>query len=158
MNRAAVKRKNICFLGCLRHSTVSLLLILPLLAATGCGNGKSTVSGTVTLDGKPVEGSDEIYGTVTFYREGGGGAPAVGIIKEAGRYEVSTGATVGLEPGAYMVGIAVKKILPPATPDGLTRPQRLTPVKYARPEESGFRADVKPGSNTFDFAITSSKT
>jgi hypothetical protein len=113
------------------------------------------VSGTVTLDGAPVEGSPDLYGTVSFFREDGGGAPAVGVINSGGTYEVSTGANEGLEPGAYMVAIAVKKILPPTEPGGLTRPQRLSPAKMAQPEESGLRADVKPGSNTFNFDLSS---
>ena len=113
----------------------------------------ASVSGTVTLDGVPVEGGPDLYGTVAFYREDGGGAPAIGTIEDAGRYELATGTKQGLVPGSYMVGVAVKKILPPAEPGGLTRPQRLSDPKYAKPEESGFRADVKPGGNTFDFAL-----
>jgi hypothetical protein len=133
-------------------------LILASLVIAGCNNNLAYVSGTVTLDGVAVEGSPELYGTVAFYHEGGGGAPAIGIIKDAGRYELATGTKQGVQPGSYMVGVAVKKILPPAEPGGLTRPQRLSDPKYAKPEESGFRADVKPGHNTFDFAITSPKT
>ena len=136
----------------------SFSLILALLAIPGCGNGLASVTGTVTLDGKPVEGGPDLYGTVAFYREDGGGAPAVGIIQEAGYYELATGTKQGLEPGNYMVGVAVKKILPPAEPGGLTRPQRLSDPKYAKPEESGFRADVKPGSNRFDFEIESKRS
>jgi hypothetical protein len=109
----------------------------------------------VTLDGVAVEGSPDLYGTVSFFREDGGGAPAVGIIGSGGRYEVSTGTRVGLEPGNYMVGISVQKILPPATPGGLTQPKRISPVKMAKPEESGLRAEVKPGGNTFNFDLTS---
>jgi hypothetical protein len=133
----------------------SFSLILASLVIAGCDNNLASVSGTVTLDGVPVEGSPDLYGTVAFYREDGSGAPAIGIIEGAGQYELATGTKRGLEPGNYMVGVAVKKILPPAEPGGLTQPQRLSDPKYARPEESGFRADVKPGDNTFDFAINS---
>ena len=131
----------------------SFSLILASLVIAGCDNNSASVSGTVTLDGVLVEGGPELYGTVAFYREGGGGAPAIGIIDDAGRYELATGNKQGLEPGNYMVGVAVKKILPPAEPGGLTRPQRLSDEKYAKPEKSGFRADVQPGDNTFDFAL-----
>jgi len=88
-----------------------------------------------------------------FCQEDGSGAPAVGIIQKAGYYEVATGTQRGLAPGNYMVGVAVKKILPATTPGGLTQPQRISPPKYAKPEESGLRAEVKPGDNTFDFAL-----
>lgn len=60
-----------------------------------------------------------------------------------------------MEPGEYMVGISAKKIHPPDTPGGLTRPELVTPRKYAQPEQSGFRVEVKPGSNTFDFDLKS---
>src|SRR4051812_33014495 len=83
----------------------SLLLIS--LVTSGCGGSTAKVSGTVTLDGAPVEGSPDLYGTVSFFREGGGGAPAVGIIGSGGRYDLSTGTREGLEPGKYMVGISV---------------------------------------------------
>jgi hypothetical protein len=130
-------------------------MLLGTLAISGCGGSSAKVSGTVTLDGAPVEGSTDLYGTVSFFHEGGGGAPAVGIIGSGGQYDLSTGARAGLEPGNYMVGISVQKILPPATPGGLTRPQRISPVKMAKPEESGLRADVKRGSNTFNFDLSS---
>ena len=126
-----------------------------ILAICGCNDGLSRVSGVVTLDGAPVEGSRELYGTVSFYRADGGGAPGIGVIQQGGQYEVSTGTRNGLEPGSYRVGVAVKKIHPPATEGGLTRPERLSAPRFAQPEQSGFRADVQPGDNTFDFALTS---
>lgn len=132
-------------------------LVFASLAISGCGNGSASVTGTVTLDGVPVEGSPDLSGTVAFYREDGSGAPAVGVVKEDGLYELTTGSTHGLEPGNYMVAVSVKKILPPAEPGGLTRPQRLSDPKYAKPQESGFRADVQPGRNRFDFALESKK-
>jgi hypothetical protein len=130
-------------------------ILLSTLTSLGCSGSPATVNGTVTLDGAAVEGSADVYGTVTFSREDGTGAPAVGIIKSAGRYDIATGTKEGLEPGNYMVGVSVKKILPPASPGGLTRPERMSPAKYAKPESSGLRAVVQPGQNTFDFALTS---
>jgi hypothetical protein len=135
-----------------------VLVVTPILIASpmllGCGNKPATVSGTVTLNGQPVEGSRELYGTVSFYPTGGG-APAVGIIGSGGSYSVETGSQTGLAPGSYRVAVAVKKIHPPATPEGLTRPERISPVKYSKPEQSGLTAEVEPGSNTFDFALES---
>jgi hypothetical protein len=128
---------------------------LTSVVLSGCGGSNAKVSGTVTLDGKPVEGSPDLYGTVSFYREDGGGAPAVGIIGGGGHYDLATGSSEGLEPGSYRVAVSVKKILPPATPGGLTRPQRISPAKMGKPEESGLRADVKVGGNTFNFDLTS---
>jgi hypothetical protein len=147
-----------CGAGWLKRSGAwggALGLVLATLAIPGCGDSSASVSGTVTLDGVPVEGGPDLYGTVAFYREDGSGAPAVGIIQKKGHYELATGTKQGLEPGSYIVGVAVKKILPPAEPGGLTRPQRVSDPKYAKPEESGFRAEVKLGDNQFDFDVES---
>ena len=120
-----------------------------------CGNGLAQVNGTVTLDGRPIEGGPQMYGTVSFCREDGSGAPAVGIIDDSGRYMLKTGAREGIEPGTYLVGIAVRKITLPTTPDAMPQPTLITPQKYASVTESGFREEVKLGSNTFDFALNS---
>jgi len=59
------------------------ILALGLLAAVGCGSKGSTVSGTVTFNGKPVP-----EGYINFYPADGKSAPAGGAIKD-GRYSVS---------------------------------------------------------------------
>ena len=136
--------------------TARILLVLLALSATlGCGDGLASVSGVVQLDGQPIAGGPRMYGTVTFYPESGSGVPAVGLIDEQGRYELRSGSREGVEPGAYLVGIAVKKITMPSTPEGMPKPTLITPPKYASVTESGFREEVKPGNNTFDFALVS---
>ena len=132
------------------------MLGLPMTA--GCGNGLAKVSGTVTVDGEPVASGPNVYGTVTFCRDDGGGASAVGVIDTSGRYTLMTGAQRGIEPGSYLVGVAVKKITPPATRDAMPLATLITPRKYASVTESGLREDVKPGSNTLDFAIASQRS
>jgi hypothetical protein len=126
-----------------------------VVTAAGCGSGLSTVAGTVTLDGVPIEGGADVYGTVSFFPQDGGGAPAIGIIQENGQYVVATGSRQGMEPGNYLIGVSVKRIHAPSQPGGLTRPEQISPPKYAKPATSGFRAKVKPGGNTFDFALNS---
>jgi hypothetical protein len=128
---------------------------LVAFAIAGCGGGMSSVEGKVTLDGKPIEGGPEMYGTVTFVPEGGGGAPSVGIIGSGGKYSVATGSQTGMKPGNYLVGIAIKKVHPPTDPNGMSRPEMISPPKYASVSSSGFRAEVGQGSNTFDFALES---
>lgn len=132
-----------------------LIAMLALSTVVGCGDGLATVSGTVTFNGEPIEGGPGMYGTVTFYPESGSGAPAVGFIGESGQYEVKTGARSGLEPGPYLIGIAVKKITMPTNPDEMPRPTLITPKKYASVTESGLRENVEPGNNTIDFELFS---
>ena len=133
----------------------TLITLLVISTIVGCNDGFATVSGTVTLNGEPIAGGPRMYGTVTFYPEGGNGAPAVGLIGEAGRYELQTGARSGLVPGPYLIGIAVKKITMPTDPDEMPQPTLITPKKYASVTASGLREEVKPGNNTFDFALKS---
>jgi len=136
-----------------RH-TILLLVSLSLPIIAGCGNGLAAVSGVVTLDGQSVGGPDK-YGTVSFSRESGGGAPAIGIIDESGHYELKTGSQAGVEPGTYLIAIAVKRVTPPKNQDGLPQLTLLTPAKYASGTQSGLRGEVKPGRNTIDFALSS---
>jgi hypothetical protein len=127
---------------------------LAVAITSGCSDGLANVSGQVTLDGHPAGGADQ-YGTVSFYRESGGGAPAIGIIDESGRYTLKTGSHDGVEPGTYVVGVSVQRVAPPASPGDLPKLTLISPKKYANVNESGFRHDVKPGSNTIDFALSS---
>jgi len=134
---------------------LALLVLLSSLGLLGCGNGLAQVSGTVTLDGKPIEGGPEMNGTVNFVRDDGRGAPAIGIIDRSGHYTLRTGAREGVEPGSYLIGIAAKKVTPPSTPEGMPQAKLVTPPKYADITQSGFREDVKAGRNRFDFDLNS---
>ena len=134
---------------------LSVVGTVTLLAIAGCNGQSSVVTGIVTLDGKPIAGGPLMYGTVSFYRTDGSGAPAVGIIEESGRYLLKTGTQGQLPPGDYLVGVSVQQITPPATPGGLPQPHLITHADYSSVTASGFRASVKPGKNTFDFALNS---
>ena len=134
--------------------TIALMLAVLLPTMVGCGNGLAKVRGTVTLDGQPAGGDDK-YTTVSFHRESGGGAPAVGIVDAAGNYTLKTGSQDGLEPGTYMVTIAVKKITPPKTQDAMPQSTLISAAKFSRVGESGLRSEVKPGRNSIDFAVSS---
>jgi hypothetical protein len=124
-----------------------------MFTASGCGNGLASVSGVVMLDGRQVGGADK-YGTVTFVRESGG-APVVGIIDESGHYTLKTGTQDGVEPGMYLVSIAVRKITPSAQQYGLAQATAITPARYASAAQSGLKNEVKPGRNTIDFNLSS---
>ena len=79
----------------------SMALPLFLLAATaGCGGAEATVSGTVTLDGSPLE-----QGTVMFVPTQPGKAQAATGVISGGDYWVQVAKTGGLFPGEYRVRI-----------------------------------------------------
>jgi len=130
------------------------------LAATtpcfiGCTDEMSTVSGTVTLDGQPIAVGEHVTGVVNFVREDGSGASATAALDRAGRYTLQTGSRSGVQPGNYRVTVAVTRTIFPDDPNGMPIPKLLTPAKYGSAQNSGLRAEVKPGSNTFDFALSS---
>ena len=53
------------------------------------------------------------------------------------------------------MAIAMKKITIPADPNAMPIPTLITPVKYKSTQSSGLSAEIKPGRNTFDFALVS---
>ena len=67
------------------------------------------------------------------------GAPAIGIIDESGHFLLKTGAQGQLPPGDYLVGIAVKRITLPTTPNAMPQPHLITPAEYASVKDSGLR-------------------
>jgi hypothetical protein len=130
-------------------------LLLSILMVVGCSNGQGYVTGLVTLDGKPVEASRERNGTVSFYRESGGGAPAIGIIDQSGRYTLKNGGAGGIEPGNYLVGVAIKELTQPTNGVDMPSVKLISPAKYSDVGQSGLKAEVKLGNNTFDIALQS---
>jgi hypothetical protein len=122
------------------------------IIVAGCSRSEfdSTVSGTVTLDGKPLD-----LGFVCFSREGGGN-PAMGTIQRGGSYILRTSNKTGLNAGKYRV--IVSALDTPNPPPGVrdtTPPKQLVPEKYTNADTSRLQFDVAPGSNTFDINLKS---
>ena len=113
----------------------------------GCGVSLPSVRGNVSLDGKPLD-----HGIVAF-QAAESGAMGVANIQEDGSYSVTTGTDSGLAPGAYLVSVTAYKTKP--HPDGVSEPlyAMITPARYNDPKTSGFQVEVKPGKNTFVFAL-----
>lgn len=126
--------------------------VVSLLTA-GCGSSYSlgTVTGTVTLDGKPLP-----HATVIFSR--GQGRMSVGTTDEAGRYELQyTASEKGAEPGAHTVRITsqIDAVSGEGDLAAVEGRKELLPPRYN--EKTELTAEVKPGRNTIDFDLTSVK-
>jgi hypothetical protein len=136
---------------------------LPFAFLIGCGAKAegpelATVSGTVTYQGKPLEGA-----LVVFLPETPGAPSASGSTDESGTFELMThipgdGAVIG----KHRVSITARgpdKTLPEGQsvsglPGGNTEPgDPLIPQKYFSHNASGLTAEVKGGSNTLDFEL-----
>lgn len=132
-----------------RRIAVAVLVV----AVAGCGSSDdqmetSSVTGTVTYDGKPVA-----TGTVMFTPVGGG-PPATGQIQEDGTYQLRTyeegdGAVFG-EHKVTITALDMGSGLPE---DMATEPKPLVPEKYGRDTTSGLTATVASGENTIDFPL-----
>jgi hypothetical protein len=135
------------FIGKLRWGLLAVCVL------TGCGRAPASVSGKLTLDGKPLAGSNQMRVTIMFYPEAGG-APAGAVADEQGRYQLATGAQVGLAPGSYTVLVAATESAPTAK-EGMSKKRIVTPAEYMDAKKTKLRAEVQPGSNTFDFDLKS---
>ncbi len=152
---------------------VSLALAL-ICAGMICGCGQQgpdrpatfATTGTVTLDGAPVEGA-----AVTFVPNGKG-TPAVATTDASGRYALkSFGTEEGAVPGQYMITVTKGQYTeaaaaggggeePPPGYDpnsGTSEGTNTLPKKYESPQSSGLTAAVTedPSKNTFDLALES---
>lgn len=149
------------------RSVCSLLL---LFVASGCTGAKAptgdqaSVSGSVTVDGKPIT----VDSSVVFYSKDGG-STAAGMIDSLGKFSLKGGdPSKGIPPGRYavMVRPPEKAAVQPGTdeykkammagmqsPKGTAAPPSDIPAQFMAFETSGLVVEVKTGPNTFDFAL-----
>ena len=130
--------------------------MLGLWGLAGCGgadpNGRLPVTGTVTLDGKPLPD-----GSLTLVPTGDG--PAVGATIDRGSFTIARGE--GPPPGAYRVEIlsirATGRTIPdPEGPRGPTVAERKNVIPDRYGSRSDLKAEIKPGvSNDFRFELAS---
>lgn len=123
-----------------------------LILLSGCGKSGSSispVSGTVTLDGKPI-----VEAKIIFQPEGGGGSPSYGFTDQNGRYELGYKRNVaGALVGWHTISIKLDTEVAGTNGESIHRPQ-LVPARYN--ERSELRREVKSGEdNEFEFELTS---
>jgi hypothetical protein len=119
----------------------------------GCGSPIIPVSGTVTLDGKPLEGAG-----VGFHPRGEGPLGSA-VTNMQGEYAIESINRRGLPPGTYRVTIS-KKIQ-----SGFDEYERvgaagiqvksLVPAIYGDVEKTPLSAEVQDGKYRFDFELDS---
>ncbi|HTN74883.1 MAG TPA: hypothetical protein VL096_06535 [Pirellulaceae bacterium] len=130
------------------------LLVLALVL--GCESGPklppmARVSGTVTLDGKPVT-----RGLVQFQPDktkGTDGPVAIGMIGADGKFDLVTAQVKGAMVGHHTVMVEAR-----AEPKNEmdTYPALLVPEKYVRHETSGLAKEVVAGqANVIDLELKS---
>jgi hypothetical protein len=144
----------------LRFAAASTLALLG-----GCNDYSQTahiekvvpVSGTVTFQGRPLEGYRVVFMPTDGRR------PASGVTDSAGKFTLGTNtADDGAPPGASKVSFAWS---PPTlgepgqeiiadTPDKMPKPKVKIPDRYTNPETSGITHDVPArGQNDVKFEL-----
>jgi hypothetical protein len=141
------------------------LLFVGLAALVGCSAGDANlpelvpVSGTVTLDDKPLAKATVTFIPVGTTRGDGGFATT----DENGRYQLlSLQRKPGAPVGAYRVVIS-KRVMPDGSdvPDEsdvapIDSPAReMLPPQYSSEQDSTLSATVPEGGGTIDFPLTS---
>jgi hypothetical protein len=145
----------------MRHPVSGLMASALLLAALapGCGPGtplgRQSVSGTVTLDGKPLPA-----GSIMFEPQGSQGALGGAAVTD-GKFTIATQG--GLPPGTYIVRISAAAPKGKAAADGPPGPgggmrgpdpPELIPAEWNAKSQHTITVAEK-GDNTFDFPIKS---
>lgn len=131
-----------------------LLILVGVASLTGCGNrnpATQAVTGTVTYQGKPVEGAGVMFMPNV-------GRPASGETDAQGRFTLRTykendGAILGENV------VSISKTIPAphdSTKDPMLQKMiSVLPIRYASPTTSPLKATVSAtGPNDFDFALT----
>jgi hypothetical protein len=123
----------------------------------GCRQTPTTVSGAVTLNGKPLLIQPAQSGKVIFQPVGGHGAIATGRLDSSGHFTLGTGSSFEVARGDYQVAISVSEPLP-AKENAESSAKLVTPVKFSSATDSGLRATVTPGENVFEFDLAGEDT
>lgn len=152
-----------CGVSRLGNSLCIGLIGVTAVALAGCGSGEPPppplipVSGTVSLDGKPLPGA-----TLTFIPQGETqGAGGTGKTAAEGKYELTYGrGGKGVAAGEYRVTIS-KRVMPDGTevPENDDTPPILSPAretlgpKYSDSASGILTASVREGGAPIDFAL-----
>jgi hypothetical protein len=134
-----------------RIRSAGLAGALAALLVAGCGGGRGSVSGTVKVDGQPVDAGD-----ITFVpADGSKDSRAVGASITDGRYEID--AERGLVAGSYKVQINWHKKTGKKAKDvadtGEIKDERKQVLPSNYNSATTLTYDVKAGSNTADFDL-----
>lgn len=142
---------------------VPMFLVVGLVGAAGCGGGadgfsgqRGTVSGSVTLDGKPLQ-----QGCSVLFMSASGTYVGTGVVNDAGSYTIAYRVPAGLPIGEYRIQISppAEAASAPVDPAAMASQMKLSargsgssdgpvPSKYQSVASSGLSFTVAAGANT----------
>ena len=126
---------------CRSRATWGLWALFMAALFSGCSNGDrpplGQVSGTVTLDGEPL------YGVIVMFKPDEG-RPATGVTDAEGKYQL-----------VYRYGVNGAKIGPNTISFAYPTGESGAPIPEKYAGKTTLKEEVKSGSNTFNFALSS---
>lgn len=131
-----------------RGSITGYVLLLAVVVA-GCG-GPSSLSGTVTWDGKPLAGA-----TITLHpaERDSGAQLVVGVTDPDGRFVITPAAGKSIAPGTYRVTVSKRREPTPAERAAMIIPPEMLPAKYSDLGKTELTVTV-PTSGETDLQLT----
>jgi hypothetical protein len=131
-----------------REKTVHLVFSLLVLVLVGCSSDRRVaVTGTVSLDGKPLDS-----GQITFRPAPNNASNSSGGPIENGQFCIA--ANHGLCPGKYVVTVQAFKVTGRMVMERDNKVKEVVPITFK--EAGKLEADVTAGGkNHFDFPLTS---
>lgn len=133
-----------------RFSVCCLLLVSMFAVGCGEGEGRLTATGSVTLNGSPLD-----TGSVVFVGADGGSA-GVGMISKGEFVLSEAGNSEGVQPGVYTVVVNAWIVAPGSVDDNgdiIDEGKSMIPEKYNDPKTSGLTATVSADLTEFKFAL-----
>jgi len=140
---------------------VAALFLVPLAGFVGCDNSgpSNFLSGSVTLEGKPVAGNVTLFGSNGKQIEVAIAPDGTYYVPEPppGQAKFAIKPMLGITPGAGAPPVS-KEMKGAATDLGgkdKTMGMGVSPpAKYASVETSGLTCEIKAGKNKFDMPLT----
>lgn len=146
----------------------SIAACLAVSFIVGCGGDAKpapdpsvSVSGIVTMDGKPLDRATVTFLPVSGTKQGNGGS---GVTDSAGKYELSSQvgnvAVIGTPPGKYTVMIS-KMVKPDGSvadamePPMMSAAREVVPLQYSDFATSILSETVSSSGGTFNFDLKS---
>lgn len=132
---------------------MTCLAVILTGALAGCGGSSDLpdlvpVSGTVTLDGKPLEGASVFF---ELQDDVEGKKSSFGQTDSSGKYELTFGGGTGARPGKHLVKISKQESAGgDAEGSGASEVKQLVPEKYNNKSELTVEVSADSAEHNFD--------
>src|SRR5262245_55053902 len=112
--------------GLRRWAAAGLFVVAAVV--TGCSNGPASLSGSISLDGKPLDGA-----TITLYpdKKDSGAGTVVGTTRPDGQFVITPSAGKWIARGSYTMVVSKRPEPTPEQAERLIIADEMLPAKYS---------------------------